>query len=46
VIGHLKNDFRLARNFLKGAIGDAINLFLAAAAKSKVQKCAFDVKSE
>jgi IS5 family transposase len=32
VIGHLKNDFRLARNFLKGTIGDAINLLLAAAA--------------
>jgi IS5 family transposase len=32
VIGHLKNDFRLARNYLKGAIGDAINLLLAAAA--------------
>ena len=32
VIGHLKNDFRLARNYLKGTVGDAINLFLAAAA--------------
>jgi IS5 family transposase len=32
VIGHIKNDFRLARNYLKGAIGDAINLLLAAAA--------------
>ena len=32
VIGHLKNDFRLARNYLKGTIGDAINLLLAAAA--------------
>ena len=32
VIGHLKNDFRLARNYLKGASGDAINLLLAAAA--------------
>jgi IS5 family transposase len=32
VIGHLKNDFRLARNYLKGALGDAINLLLAAAA--------------
>jgi hypothetical protein len=32
VTGHLKNDFRLARNYLKGAIGDAVNLLLAAAA--------------
>ena len=32
VIGHLKKDFRLARNYLKGAIGDAMNLLLAAAA--------------
>ena len=32
IIGHLKNDFRLARNYLKGAIGDAINLLLAVAA--------------
>lgn len=32
VIGHLKSDFRLARNYLKGTIGDAINLLLAAAA--------------
>lgn len=32
IIGHLKNDFRLARNYLKGTIGDVINLLLAAAA--------------
>ena len=32
VIGHMKNDFRLARNYLKGTIGDTINLLLAAAA--------------
>jgi len=32
VIGHLKQDYRMARNYLKGAMGDAINLFLAAAA--------------
>ena len=32
VIGHLKHGFRLARNYLKGTIGDAINLLLAAAA--------------
>jgi IS5 family transposase len=32
IIGHLKSDFRLARNYLKGTFGDAINLLLAAAA--------------
>jgi IS5 family transposase len=32
VIGHLKTDYRLCRNFLKGIIGDNINLILAAAA--------------
>ena len=32
VIGHLKSDYRLARNFLKGAIGDRINLLMAACA--------------
>jgi IS5 family transposase len=32
VISHLKSDFRLARNYLKGTIGDAVNLLLAAAA--------------
>lgn len=32
VIGHLKHDHRMARNYLKGVIGDAINLFMAAAA--------------
>ena len=32
VIGHLKHGFRLARNYLKGTIGDAINLLMAAAA--------------
>lgn len=31
-IGHLKSDFRLGRNYLKGITGDAINLILAAAA--------------
>jgi len=33
-IGHLKSDFRLGRKFLKGQIGDAINLPLAAAASN------------
>jgi IS5 family transposase len=32
IIGHLKSGFRLARNYLKGTIGDAVNLLLAAAA--------------
>jgi len=32
VIGHLKHDHRMARSYLKCAIGDAINLFMAVAA--------------
>jgi transposase, IS5 family len=32
VIGHMKSDTRLSRNFLKGAHGDAINALLCAAA--------------
>ena len=32
IIGHLKSDFRLTRNYLKGSLGDSINLMLAAAA--------------
>lgn len=32
VIGHLKHDYRLLRNFLKGVDGDAINVMLSAAA--------------
>lgn len=32
VIGHLKFDYRLMRNFLKGSAGDSINLLLSAAA--------------
>ncbi|HYV94221.1 MAG TPA: transposase, partial [Chitinophagales bacterium] len=31
VIGHLKQDYRMARNFLKGIKGDAINVLLSAA---------------
>ena len=30
VIGHLKHDHRMARNYLKGFIGDQINLLMAA----------------
>ena len=32
VIGHLKSDFRMARNILKSTLGDAINALMAAAA--------------
>ena len=32
IIGHLKSDYRMARNYLKGALGDHINLLLAAVA--------------
>lgn len=32
VIGHLKNDYRMARNYLKGFTGDQINLLMAACA--------------
>lgn len=32
IIGHLKSDYRMNRNFLKGVIGDEINVLLAAAA--------------
>jgi len=32
IIGHLKTDFRLSRNFLKGTLGDSINLLMAACA--------------
>lgn len=32
IIGHLKNHYRLSRNYLKGFIGDQINLLMAACA--------------
>jgi len=32
IIGHLKQDYRLCRNYLKGIIGDNINVILSAAA--------------
>lgn len=32
IIGHLKNDHRMRRNYLKGQIGDSLNLFMACAA--------------
>lgn len=31
-IGHLKHDYRMIRNYLKGAIGDEMNVMLSAAA--------------
>ena len=34
VIGHMKSDHRLGRCFLKGLIGDAINILLSAAGKN------------
>jgi IS5 family transposase len=33
-IGHLKSDFRLGRNFLRGVLGDAINVLLACTASN------------
>ena len=32
IIGHLKSDFRMSRNYLKGVAGDEINLLMAACA--------------
>lgn len=32
VIGHLKTDYRLCRNYLKGILGDLMNVILSAAA--------------
>lgn len=32
VIGHLKQDYRMRRNFLKGSFGDSLNVMMAAAA--------------
>ncbi len=32
IIGHLKQDYRLCKNYLKGILGDNMNLILAAAA--------------
>lgn len=32
IIGHLKHDYRMRRNFLKGSFGDAVNVMMAAAA--------------
>lgn len=32
IIGHLKSDYRLLRNYLSGSVGDSVNLMMAAAA--------------
>ena len=32
MIGHLKHNYRMIKNYLKGTTGDAINVMLAAAA--------------
>ncbi len=32
LIGHLKSDFRLSKNFLKGTLGDELNVLMAACA--------------
>lgn len=32
IIGHLKHDYRMIRNYLKGAVGDDMNVMLSAAA--------------
>lgn len=32
ILGHLKHDYRMARNYLKGFMGDQINLLMAATA--------------
>jgi IS5 family transposase len=38
IIGHLKSDFRLSRNLLKGQVGDEINVLMAQAAISLIFK--------
>lgn len=38
IIGHLKSDYRMMRNYLKGAEGDKINTILAAAAFNLMKK--------
>tara|TARA_B100000614_G_C14510531_1_gene478350 strand:- start:26 stop:1324 length:1299 start_codon:yes stop_codon:yes gene_type:complete len=47
VIGHLKSDYRMMRNYLKGTEGDEINLLLSSAAfnlRKLMQKLLFWVK--
>jgi IS5 family transposase len=43
LIGHMKSDHRMARCFLKGLLGDAINAVLAAAGRNfrKLLRCVF-----
>jgi transposase, IS5 family len=42
IIGHLKHDFRMLRNYLKGTQGDAINALMAAAAFNFKRKMRID----
>jgi IS5 family transposase len=44
IIGHLKNDHRLGRNFLKGTLGDSINPLLSAAAFNFLKYTRIDYK--
>lgn len=45
IIGHLKQDHRVARNFLKGQLGDSIN-FMMAAAGFNLKKLMVKLKKE
>jgi IS5 family transposase len=48
IIGHLKHDYRMIRNYLKGAIGDIMNVMLSAAAmnfKRVMNLCKLGLKS-
>jgi len=38
IIGHLKSDYRMLRNYLKGAEGDKINMIMAATAFNLMKK--------
>ena len=38
IIGHMKNDYRMLRNYLKGVTGDTLNVMLAAAAMNFKRK--------
>ena len=49
IIGHVKNDFRMSRVFLKGVLGDAINLLLSCAAfnfKKMINKLKNDIENK
>jgi IS5 family transposase len=47
IIGHIKHDCRMARNYLKGVIGDEINALMAASAfnmRQKLRKIKAEIK--